>query len=236
MTFRIYSDFDGTISVVDMWDVLFGNHGTPEAFSVWQTFESGERVAHECIRIACGTVRDVTKEGLIEEFSRQEITQGFTEFVAFCKEHSLPLLIVTDGFDLYLDPFLSSHGCSHVEYVANNLTVKNDGTLTVEFPHAREGCRDCGNCKCSHILTRTADDELIVYIGDGHSDRCPVKLADIVFAKDTLASFCTREGIPFYSWKTFHDVRNEMKNILAKKNQRHRHQAMLRRRELSVVE
>ena len=41
----------------------------------------------------------------------------------------------------------------------------------------------CANCKRNHLLTKSGDESVIVYIGNGSSDQCPSRYADIVFAK-----------------------------------------------------
>ena len=43
-------------------------------------------------------------------------------------------------------------------------------------------------------------------IGDGASDRKAALLADVVFAKDSLAQFCLERGWPFEPWTTFAEI------------------------------
>ena len=38
---------------------------------------------------------------------------------------------------------------------------------------------------------------MIVYVGDGYSDRCPVQYADIVFAKGDLQTYCQEQNISY---------------------------------------
>jgi len=47
----------------------------------------------------------------------------------------------------------------------------------------------------------------VAFVGDGVSDRYAAVYADLVLAKDTLASYCTTYGLPFHGWETFGDVR-----------------------------
>jgi 2-hydroxy-3-keto-5-methylthiopentenyl-1-phosphate phosphatase len=47
--------------------------------------------------------------------------------------------------------------------------------------------------------------EKIIYIGDGHSDVCPSRCADMVFAKDVLLQTCEEEGTTKY--RSFHNFR-----------------------------
>ena len=65
------------------------------------------------------------------------------------------------------------------------------------------------------MLTNSGDDEIIICIGEGYSDRCAAKYADIVFAKDELAVYCRGEGIPFYEYTSFRQITERLEQMLA---------------------
>jgi 2-hydroxy-3-keto-5-methylthiopentenyl-1-phosphate phosphatase len=45
-----------------------------------------------------------------------------------------------------------------------------------------------------------------IFVGDGLSDRYAAACADVVFAKDKLATFCAEQGIAFHPYETLADV------------------------------
>ncbi|MGH7724962.1 MAG: hypothetical protein ACREOU_05990, partial [Candidatus Eiseniibacteriota bacterium] len=45
-----------------------------------------------------------------------------------------------------------------------------------------------------------------VFIGDGLSDRCGARAADVVYAKGDLLAFCRDAGIPARPFANFEDV------------------------------
>ena len=45
-----------------------------------------------------------------------------------------------------------------------------------------------------------------IYIGDGYSDFCPARHADIVFAKQTLANLCLQEDISYNDYQNFKQI------------------------------
>ena len=51
---------------------------------------------------------------------------------------------------------------------------------------------------------------VVVFIGDGTSDRFAAAHADMVFAKGALARICAAEGWPFIEWADFADVDAEV--------------------------
>lgn len=45
-----------------------------------------------------------------------------------------------------------------------------------------------------------------IYVGDGRSDLCPSRGADVVFAKSVLARTLAAEGVPFVPYSTLADI------------------------------
>lgn len=86
------------------------------------------------------------------------------------------------------------------------------------------------------MLTRSNDDQVIVYIGDGISDRCPVQYADIVFAKDSLVSYCETHNITFHRFNDFSDVLKKFRELVETKKPRKRRTAELARKDIFMGE
>ena len=55
-----------------------------------------------------------------------------------------------------------------------------------------------------------ADGYYVVYIGNGLSDRCPSKYADLVFAKGELLDYCREEGVESTQFQNFRDIEREL--------------------------
>jgi 2-hydroxy-3-keto-5-methylthiopentenyl-1-phosphate phosphatase len=81
-------------------------------------------------------------------------------------------------------------------------------TGRLEFPHEDRccACSSCGVCKQAPIKDAKYAGRTTVLVGDGASDYKAALLADIVFAKSTLAAWCDRNGIDFVSFSTLRDV------------------------------
>jgi 2-hydroxy-3-keto-5-methylthiopentenyl-1-phosphate phosphatase len=86
------------------------------------------------------------------------------------------------------------------------------------------------------MLNGTPDEDVLVYIGEGYSDRCPAAYADVVFAKDALQTYCREENISYIPYRSFHDVRRSMELLAGRKKLRRRYRASMRRKEVFVAE
>jgi len=233
--YHIYCDFDATVTLNDVWDNLFKRFGDPYAFKVWEKFNTKEYTAAQCIAEACNTVQGAKPEEMNAMFESEPLRPGFTDFVEFCTSANIKVTIVSDGFSLYIDPILKHHRLD-IPYYANNVELTSAGTLSVEFRHARESCRFCGACKCGTIMTTSADEDTIVYIGDGYSDHCPVEISDVVFARDMLSRFCSKQGIPYHPFEDFYQVKDILKNYLSDRPKYKRPQATKNRNLLYKTE
>lgn len=233
--YRIFCDFDATVTQNDIWHVLFSKYGKPLAFEIWKEFGRGHKTAAECIRIACNTVENLDPQEATEMFKNEPLRDGFIEFTKWCEEKGLDLRIVSDGFNGYIRPILE-HNSIDVPYYANDIEVTEEGTLAVNFQHARESCRHCGSCKCAHLLTHSSDEDTVVYVGDGYSDMCPVQMSDVVFARDQLLKHCEELSIHYHPFRDFFEVQAILEKYLKERPKYQRVQAHRRRKELVTIE
>ena len=235
MPLRLFVDFDGTITRGDVGNIFFRTFGGTACDELVRRFRAGEITARECFRgeaEAMGRVRSEDLEGLVDA---QEIDPSFRGLVAFCRERGVELLVVSDGLDCYIRRILMRNGCGDVPFVSNVAALVRPGPdgcaeVSVAFPHSDAGCDRCGCCKRNIMLTASAEEDIIAYVGEGFSDRCPVRYADIVFAKDVLQTYCQNENISYYPYATFDDVVARLQHLLDRTRVRPRPRAAVERR------
>jgi len=232
---RLYCDFDGTLSPVDVGDSLFRVLDGAASDEIVDAYHRGAINSRECLTRKCAAASPLDPAafwGLIDGY---ELDPHAGELIALCARQEIPVTIVSDGLDLYIQRILSRHGLGHVPFVANKgVLVPCDGgcRLEVSFPWTDAECPQCGNCKRNHLLTQSADDDVIVYIGDGMSDRCPVRYADVVFAKGSLIRHCQEENITYHAVRHLGDVCLRLSNLLADRTVRRRREAAMARRDV----
>jgi 2,3-diketo-5-methylthio-1-phosphopentane phosphatase len=232
---RVFCDFDGTVAAEDIGNHLFRHFSGPEAERIVEGYLSGTKSAVECLSEECAAAKNVTPEALARFVDGFRIDPHFADFVEFCKKHDIPVAILSDGLDFYVGRVLQNHSLGHIEWYANKLELRqsDEGYIMVaSFPYTDSECLQCGNCKRNHMLTMSGDDDIIVYIGDGISDRCPVRYADIVFAKKGLIKYCQEQNITFHEFSTFRDVQNKFRELVSRKRLRKRREAEMARRDV----
>ncbi len=141
----------------------------------------------------------------MEHFVRRiHLRQGFRELLAAARRHGAPLVIVSEGLDFYIRAFLKDKGLE-ADSRSNRAIFKGRG-IGVEHPYSDPECDFCGTCKKAQLLDFRAQGYTTVYIGDGISDRCPAREADVLFARDGLLVHCRREGIRCIPYEDFKKV------------------------------
>lgn len=235
---KIFCDFDGTITLNDVW-MAIGNYFIRDR-KTWKRviadFESQLIGARECLLKEVSLVENFDTDKFNEIIDGQPIDGTFKPFLKFCKYNSIPVVILSDGMDYYIERILRKNGIE-IEYYSNHCEVETDRNvcptgLSLTFPYSDSECTKCGCCKRNFILNLTTDDEVSVLIGDGYSDVCPVKYADIVFAKKSLASYCWKNNITYFDFKTFEDVQRKLERLMNEGKIKQRQQAKLNRREV----
>jgi 2-hydroxy-3-keto-5-methylthiopentenyl-1-phosphate phosphatase len=232
---KIFCDFDGTVCRSDVRSLLFRTFGNETAREADELWLKGEISSQECIRRECASVKNIVKKEWDALIDRQEVDPSFLPFIRFCRERNIEIDILSDGFDYYIRRILERHDLDFIPVFANGLHIE-DTILQPSFPHLNPNCERSANCKGTHVLTRAADGQLRVFIGDGYSDRCAADYADIVFAKRRLIGYCRDENISYFEYNDFRDVQERVEQLCSKKRLTVRHRAEIRRREAFRLE
>lgn len=231
---KIYSDFDGTITLYDTW-IEMGERFIQDKVKwaeVIKSFEEQKIGARECFLAECRLIRDFD----IDEFNRiidsQRLDPQFVSFYEFCSLNNIPLTILSEGMDYYISRILKNYNLNIPFYANKFVYLEAENKIGLEFPYSDSDCGKCGTSKRNILMNQTADNEISVFIGDGFSDACVVNYADIVFAKKSLASYCWKNNITYFEYQTFGDIKKKLEKMLDKKHIKHRDSAKNKRREI----
>ena len=232
---RIFCDFDGTVCPQDIGEQFFRTFVGERARELAGKLLRGEITMQDWLWHLCEAIPSISQEEFNNYIDQFTVDSQFDDFVHFVEERKLTLTIVSDGMDAYVGRILSNANLSRVPFFANHVefpAVDGKHKMMVSFPYSDAECNLCGNCKRNHMLIQSADEDIIVYIGDGYSDRCPIQFADIVFAKRHLIKYCQRQNITYHEFRHFGDIQKELEQVLQRKRIRHRQEAAMARREV----
>lgn len=203
-------DYDGTISRVDIGDELLARHYPDEAEIARKDaqYDAGEIGSRELMRWDMDVLpRDA--ELLRTEAAAMPQDEGFAAFVRAVRERGAVVEVVSDGLGFYVRSNLAALGVADVPVATNDNTVANGGA-GMSFPYGHPACFVCGTCKRERVRLHQAAGRVVVFIGDGMSDRYAAAHADVTFAIGALTRICAAEGWLFHEWRDFADVRAQV--------------------------
>lgn len=211
MKIAVFTDFDGTISRRDVGYSIFHHFSGGRNDELLPDWKAGRLSTRDCLLAEAAMVKAEARE--IYEFIDQfEIDPGFKEFVNQCDVNDVPMFVSSDGLDFYITRILARYDLSHLDVVANVGRPEN-GTISIEFPHTNHSCPSCGICKGERIQRfreKSKGEYKIIFVGDGYSDACATREADVIFAKKDLEEYCLHRKIPYFKYDTFFDVSRQL--------------------------
>ena len=211
----VLCDFDGTVSTVDMGNEIlnrFTDKRWEEIDRAYCAGEIGSRVAYTQV----ASLFTGSRAQMLEFVrNREMIDPYFLEFYRFCRSKEVDLKIVSDGLDFYIDAILKKNNLEDIEFFSN-VTVFHDGNkLSIEFPRMNDECEKCGTCKKGVLREHRSDYDRVIYVGNGYSDVCPAKDADLVFAKEVLYDTCRQDGTACLRYENFQDILDYLDKALS---------------------
>lgn len=212
--YSIFCDFDGTVSVKDVTDVLLETYALPEWREIEEEWRAGNIGSLECMQRQVALLRCSRKklDALADDVA---IDSRFPDFVAACRDAGVPVTIVSDGIDCIIRRVLRNYGLADLPVRANRLEFCGEDRYALSFPYARNDCLAfCGTCKCACIRELSAPGSQAVLIGDGVSDYCAAKeAADFIFAKGALLTRCRQDALPHSAFDDFGDITRQLLNL-----------------------
>jgi 2-hydroxy-3-keto-5-methylthiopentenyl-1-phosphate phosphatase len=197
---HVVLDWDGTVTERDTLDLVLQEFGDTEVYDrveaeLGKTLTLDEVIAQEFATVTArlGEVTDWL-------LGQARIRPGFGELA-----RSRHPLVVSSGFHELIEPLLVREGLlADVELRANRVEPRADG-WRVRF-RVTDPCPICGEpCKRGDL-----PEGMVLYAGDGYSDRCAALAADLVYATGSLARWLAERGIPYRPLTTFLDLAAEL--------------------------
>jgi 2,3-diketo-5-methylthio-1-phosphopentane phosphatase len=199
----IYCDFDGTVTKEDSVNKFLSIFADKKWLEIEEQWIKGDIGSRECLAKQVALLPEFSRQDLSDYANSIEIDESFVDFYNYLKTQNIELVIVSDGFDFFIEEVLNRYNLNDIKFFANTLTVE-DNKLNIEFNFSNPECKNgSGVCKCSRTCGRQFD-----YIGDGQSDVCIAKKANTLFAKNdyNLQKYCEKQGIDYISFNSFKDI------------------------------
>ncbi len=203
---QVWIDFDGTITKQDVLDKLIERYALDDSWkhveARWQRGEIGSR---QCLTEEFALIR-IGQSELRNFLDTIAIDRGLLALLKVLGENRVPAAILSDGIDSFIQHILRREGITHLPARSN--AIRHEANrLEMHCPHADKNCESAAaHCKCASATALRLPERKTIYIGDGRSDLCPARKADVVFAKGALASALAAEAKAFCPFETLDEI------------------------------
>ena len=210
--YAIVADFDGTITLEDSNDLLALTCGDEENVKIEADFCAGLISGTEAMHRHYQAMRIGFREYFEFLDAHILIDPEFDTFLQQLRMRELPFFIVSGGYRQGIRRVLGEERMQDVGLFANDL-LEEKGYLVPSAAMKDAVCTEpigpCDNCKSVCIETiRRQTNKKILFIGDGWTDRCAARKADLLFAKEgcTLVEYCQTHDLPYVLYECFADL------------------------------
>jgi len=198
-------DFDDTAAEQNVASLLLERFGDPSWQAVRERYRGGELTLKEYQEI---TFRNILADrAVMQDYVKEHanLRPYFHEVWSYCAVHHLPMAIVSQGLDFYIQALLEKEGLPQVLVYSVNTKFTRQG-ITYQYRHAMPGREREGNSKGLVVDAYKKQGHYVIYAGDGTSDLEAAPMADLLFAHRTLAEECRRRNIPYRPFEDFQAV------------------------------
>jgi 2-hydroxy-3-keto-5-methylthiopentenyl-1-phosphate phosphatase len=214
---KVFIDFDGTITTSDLGYEMFRHFTSADTEPLVQQYRRGEVNSLQCLGGECDIWNSHAPrpDDVYRFIETYKVAPGFREFILFLRQNSIEPLILSEGFDFYIEHFLDANNLGDIPKITNKASFI-DGKLTPEFPYNKLGCQSCSSCKGYHISRLRGPADTVIFIGDGHSDLHGSAASEIVFAKSHLAEIMSYENRHYIPFHDFFGISKVVSEIISK--------------------
>jgi 2-hydroxy-3-keto-5-methylthiopentenyl-1-phosphate phosphatase len=215
-------DYDGTMTTHECNEVAL----QPFVGDEWWELEEesyNDRMSHaECFDRQIALIRAPRAELIRRLLEVAEPMPGLRDFFTGLLARGGEAAIVSAGIREAIQAFWSRLALPPVELFASELVGEGpDGgpPYHLEFSESLGDCPRCGpqSCKAGILRRLRRPGDVVLVFGDGPSDLCPAREADLVFARSHLAERCEQEGLEWRPLTDFATVLGEVDAWLARR-------------------
>jgi HAD superfamily phosphoserine phosphatase-like hydrolase len=201
MRYMIYSDFDGTITKMDLLDKIIIDLYTYEKYKKGEDMLIDKSITYE--KYLKDTFNGIEYD--MNKINMSDIDDYFHKFYVWIKENNIEFYIISSGFKKIIEHMLPY--VDNTIIYANDIIINNNKWETVLF----DGDKSISKNKIIQMLN--TDNCKSIYIGDGLTDFEVIGNVDILYCKNNslLHNKCISKGCEYKVFNTFNDILNDLK-------------------------
>ena len=203
----LVSDFDGTMTKFDFFDLARRDLPSAADHDFWQDYVSGKITHFEALAGIFGSIR-ADWPGMEKVLADMRLDSTLKDSVARLRAAGWEIVVASAGCGWYIERLLRQAGVELEVHANPGEFAPETGlrlTLSTASPYFR---RETGIDKCAIVRAALARDPNAVFAGDGRPDLAPASLVapDRRFARGWLAHHLKKSGEDFRPFETWSQI------------------------------
>lgn len=197
----VFADFDGTITMEDTLVGAIRLFVDPAEFRLYsQKLAQGEMTLSQVVRRAFDGAPSELLPQMLEYIKSVPLRPGFSDFLDEMERRGIPVVVISGGVRQFVEQTLAPFRHRLLGLHAVDLDVSRPQMQLIS-------AYDNGD----ELLKKTDVMALYDYhrsvgIGDSFTDRNMSQAVDTIFARDILAQYLQKCGLPYLPYENFYDV------------------------------
>jgi 2,3-diketo-5-methylthio-1-phosphopentane phosphatase len=207
LTGVLVSDFDGTMTRHDFYQLAIASLLPAQTPDYWAMYRAGTITHFEALRSYFASIR-ASEEEVLAVVARMELDPGLRSAVAALQQAGWRVVVASAGCDWYIRRLLAEAGVA-VEVLANPGRFEAGHGLLMEMPvGSAYWSPTLGVDKAGIVRTLLDAGARVAFAGDGFPDADSARLvpAELRFARGDLETVLRGEGLPFHAFERWTEI------------------------------
>ncbi|AOA63148.1 hypothetical protein PP7435_CHR3-0591 [Komagataella phaffii CBS 7435] len=225
----VFTDWDGTVTLLDSNDYLTDNLGMGKESRV----AIGNQILNGEVDFRTGFAEELQSVKLpFDEcidflLKNIELDPGFKDTYEWCYANNVPIYVISSGMKPIIETLLvklvGQDAMDNITIISNDVKINDDGSWDIVYRDDTSFGHDKAlsilEVLDKHNLDKNADNRSIplFYCGDGVSDLSAARETDLLFARKgrELITYCEKEKVPYTEFESFDEILKSIQAILS---------------------
>lgn len=203
----VFCDFDGTITMDEVIVAVWREFAPPGWECDVEEMLAGKKSLLEGVPGVFARIPSSRAPEIID-FAKRTVRfrPGIDEMLRYCRDSSIEFTVTTGALDFFVEPVLEPYR----PLISRIISIPADLSGETIRAGTSMACETCALCKAKAM--DSFEGAFRIAIGDSITDEHGALAADLVFARDRLATIMRERGLPFHEFDSLLDVRDTLRS------------------------
>jgi len=208
--FIFISDFDGTITQKDFYWILLDDYIGQKGIDFYYEWKKSKKIGTEFLNTVFKWY-EFTEVEKNEALDKVLLDKDLEKTVGLVEERGGEFIILSAGFDYYIQDALEKRGLNHLKLLTNHGKFINNSFVMEPDESSPYHSDIYGIDKEKVAIHYRKQCKKLYFAGDSEPDYLAALQADVIFAKHELARLLEVNNISYIPYDNFNDILSEMK-------------------------